>query len=179
MATVFFIFFFLFWCYFNLVKLVKFGVSGHFLVNSWKGLKFCLLMYHDHLQNWLDYGYSLLIFLIYMSFWLSETHQIWCFQAFWLCSVDFPHYGDPFGEIGHIWDFWALSGERVGVKVRCWRRHISNALRRVLSSYNQIYPQYHHFKTDIPNRHWYTFWANFQETVICSMSAMLFRLLNA
>ena len=26
------------------------------------GLKFCMLMYLDHLQNWLVYGYSLLIF---------------------------------------------------------------------------------------------------------------------
>ena len=37
--------------------------------------------------------------------------KIWGFQAFWSCSVDFPHYGDPLAEIGHIWGFWALSGE--------------------------------------------------------------------
>ena len=46
--------------------------------------------------------------------------QIRGFQAFWLCSVDFPHYhdyGDPLAEIGHIWGFWASSGERVGVNV--------------------------------------------------------------
>ena len=30
--------------------------------------------------------------------------------------MDFP-YGDPLAEIGHIWGFWALSGERVGVNV--------------------------------------------------------------
>ena len=52
-----------------------------------------------------------------MLFWLSETGQIWGFQAFWWCSVDFPHSGDPLAEIGHIWGFWALSGERVGVNV--------------------------------------------------------------
>ena len=46
------------------------------------GLKFCMLMYLDPLQNWLDYGYSLLIFAILAIFWLSETGQIWCFQAF-------------------------------------------------------------------------------------------------
>ena len=40
-------------------------------------LKFYMLMYLDHLQNWLVYGYSLLIFL-----WLSETGQIWGFRAF-------------------------------------------------------------------------------------------------
>ena len=34
--------------------------------------------------------------------------KIWGFQVFWLCSVDFPHYGDPLAEIGHIWGFWAL-----------------------------------------------------------------------
>ena len=43
--------------------------------------------------------------------------QIWGFQAFWSCSVDFPHYDDPLAEIGHIWGFWALSGESVGVNI--------------------------------------------------------------
>ena len=33
------------------------------------------------------------------------------------CSVDFPHYGDPLAEIGLIWGFWVVSGERVGVNV--------------------------------------------------------------
>ena len=54
-------------------------------------------------------------------------------RALW----DFPHYGYPLAEIGHIWDFWALSGEHVGVNVEGrgrGRRHISGALRRVLSS---------------------------------------------
>ena len=31
--------------------------------------------------------------------------------------MDFPHYGDPLAEIGHIWGFWALSGELVEVNV--------------------------------------------------------------
>ena len=52
-----------------------------------------------------------------MQFWLSETGKIWGFQAFWSCSVDFPHYGDPFAEICHIWGFSALSGERMEVYV--------------------------------------------------------------
>ena len=43
--------------------------------------------------------------------------KIWGFQAFWSCSVDFPHYSDPLAQIGHIWGFWTLSGERVGVNV--------------------------------------------------------------
>ena len=68
-----------------------------------------------------------------MLFWLSETGKIWGFQAFWLCSVDFIHYGDPLAEICHIWGFWALSGEHMGVNAEGRWRHISDALRRVLS----------------------------------------------
>ena len=41
-----------------------------------------MLLYPDHIQNWLDYGCSLVIFLILVLFWLSETGQIWGFQAF-------------------------------------------------------------------------------------------------
>ena len=46
------------------------------------GLKFYMLMYLDHLQNWLVYDRGLLIFLILALFWLSETGQIWGFRAF-------------------------------------------------------------------------------------------------
>ena len=45
-------------------------------------LKFYMLMYLDHLQNWLVYGYGLLIFLILALFRLSETGQILGFRAF-------------------------------------------------------------------------------------------------
>ena len=45
-------------------------------------LKFYMLMYLDHLQNWSVYGRGLLIFLILALFWLSETGQIWSFWAF-------------------------------------------------------------------------------------------------
>ena len=41
------------------------------------GLKFCMLMYLDHLLNSIVYGYGLLIFLILALFLLSETGQIW------------------------------------------------------------------------------------------------------
>ena len=151
------------------------------------GLKYSTLLYPDTIQNWLDYGYSLVIFLILALFWLSETGQIWSFQAFsekpieemawnfacwcilttfrtdkimvtvcrfflflcyfdlvkqvkfgvfqafWSCSVDFPHYGDPLAEIGHIWGFWALSGERMEVNVEgrveaYFRRFASSAV---------------------------------------------------
>ena len=59
--------------------------------------------------------------------------KIWGFQAFWWCSVDFPHYSDPLAEIGHISAFWELSGERVGVYVEgraeaCFRRFASSAV---------------------------------------------------
>ena len=37
---------------------------------------------YDHLQNWLDYGHNLLIFLRLMPFWPSEMGQIWGFRAF-------------------------------------------------------------------------------------------------
>ena len=46
------------------------------------GLKFYMLMYLDRLQNWLVYGHGLLIFLILVLFWHSETGQIWGFRAF-------------------------------------------------------------------------------------------------
>ena len=45
-------------------------------------LKFCMLMYLDHLQNWLVYGHVLLIFVILALFWLGETGQVWGFRAF-------------------------------------------------------------------------------------------------
>ena len=46
------------------------------------GLKFYMLVYLHHLQNWLVYGRGLVIFLILALFWLSETGQIWGFRAF-------------------------------------------------------------------------------------------------
>ena len=68
-----------------------------------------------------------------MLFWLSETGKIWGLQAFWSRSVDFPHYGEPLAEIGHIWGLWALSGECVGVNVEgraeaYFRRFASSAV---------------------------------------------------
>ena len=56
------------------------GISRR--MHGGNSLKFCTLMYLDHLQNWLVYGHGLLIFLILALFWLSETGQIWGFQAF-------------------------------------------------------------------------------------------------
>ena len=45
-------------------------------------LKFFMLMYLDHLQNQLDYGCGLSIFLLLVLLWLSETGQIWGCWAF-------------------------------------------------------------------------------------------------
>ena len=45
-------------------------------------LKFCMLMYHSHLQNWMDCDHGLLIFLVLVLFWISETGQIGRFRAF-------------------------------------------------------------------------------------------------
>ena len=53
------------------------------------GLKFCMLIYLGYLQNGLDYGHGLLIFLLLASLWLSEMCQILGFRAF-------P--GEPIGE---------------------------------------------------------------------------------
>ena len=39
-------------------------------------------MYPDHLQNFLGFGYGLLIFLILASVWISETGPIWWFWQF-------------------------------------------------------------------------------------------------
>ena len=48
-------------------------------------LKFGMLVYPDHVQNWLDFGRSVLIFLFWSQFWLSETSQIWGIYLFWKC----------------------------------------------------------------------------------------------
>ena len=105
------------------------------------GLKFCTLMYLDHLQNWLVYGYGLLIFLILALFWLRETGQIWGLRAFsgermkgmawnFACwCITTTYRTDKFiatvcwfllilalfwlSETGQIWGFRAFPGERM------------------------------------------------------------------
>ena len=56
-----------------------------------------MLMYPDHLENWLDFGHHLLIFLILEAFRLSETGQICDFWAF----------------------YWELKG-RMASNLACW-----------------------------------------------------------
>ena len=50
--------------------------------------------------------------------------------------MDFPHYGDPLAEIGHIGVSGHYLEKPVEVNVEGRARHISDALRRVLSSYS-------------------------------------------
>ena len=117
------------------MKRVKFGVSRHFLENpsrKWPEILHADVSWplSELIRLWLQF---VNFFLILMLFWLNETGKIWGFQAFWSCSVDFPHYGDPLVEIGHSWRFWALSGKRVGVNVEgraeaYFRRFASNAV---------------------------------------------------
>ena len=45
-------------------------------------LEIYMLMYPDHLQNWLDFANGLLIFLILVPFWPSETGQIGVWGGF-------------------------------------------------------------------------------------------------
>ena len=66
------------WDHFSACLSVRYG---RFLVITWKthernGLQFGMLMYPDHLQNWIDFGLGLLIFLLLAPLWLSETGQI-------------------------------------------------------------------------------------------------------
>ena len=46
------------------------------------GLIVHMLLYPDHHQNWLDFGYGLLIFFILVAFRFSETSQICGFRHF-------------------------------------------------------------------------------------------------
>ena len=66
-----------FWLHFDL------RFPGIFLGTQGRnGLKFGLLMYSYHLQNRLDFGQGMLLFLILAPFWLSEAVQIWGFRDF-------------------------------------------------------------------------------------------------
>ena len=69
------------------------------------GLKFGMLMYLGHLQNWLVYGHSLLIFLILVLFWLMKRVKFGVSRHF----LDNPLQKCP--EILHAdvsWPPWEL-----------------------------------------------------------------------
>ena len=60
---------------------IKDKVNPFFAVTL-NGWKLDMLIYPDHLENWLDFDHRLLIFFILAAFWLSETGQISDFRAF-------------------------------------------------------------------------------------------------
>ena len=59
------------------------------------GLQFCI-MYPDHYENWLDYGHSLLIFLILAQYLFSEMGQICCLWAFHSESIGGMAWNPPY-----------------------------------------------------------------------------------
>ena len=57
-----------FWCHFDLVKQVIFGVSGDFFrMHGRNGFKFDMLIYPDYLVNCLHFGHGLLMFTYFGS----------------------------------------------------------------------------------------------------------------
>ena len=64
--------------HFDLMKHLGFpGLSQR--TREGNGLQFCVPMYPDNLQNWLDYDYGLFIFLLLPPLWLHGTGQMWDF----------------------------------------------------------------------------------------------------
>ena len=69
------------WCILTTFRTVDFSLFGVILllpdiflwIQGRNGLKFGMLMYPDHLQNWLEFSHGLLIFLVLTSFSLSES----------------------------------------------------------------------------------------------------------
>ena len=127
------------WTSLSAVRERPLNLITHSLTHGGNGLKFCTLMYLDHLHNWLVYGHGLLIFVSLALFLLSETGRIWGFRAFprrthggndlkccMLMYLDhlqnclvYCHSLLIFlilalfwlSETGQIWGFWAFPGE--------------------------------------------------------------------
>ena len=75
--------FFSFWCPFDLRKGSNFGFPGNSRrTHGGNGLKFCMLMYTDHLQNWLDYGRG----LDFLHVGATLTYRNWSIWGFWAFS---------------------------------------------------------------------------------------------
>ena len=123
------------------VRFVRF--PGIFLgTHEISGLKFVMLMYPDHLQNWLDFGHGLLLCVIVVALWHSKTGHTWSFQILsvhrmgiivwnltcWCMLTTFRNdqilvmvcwfslFLSPLwiNKTGHIWCFWAFSWEPIG-----------------------------------------------------------------
>ena len=58
---------------FSLCGDIKDKVDSFLIAVTLNGRKFDMLMHPDQLENWIDFGHRLLIFLILAAFWLSET----------------------------------------------------------------------------------------------------------
>ena len=82
---------------------IKDKVVSFLIAVTLNSQKFDMLMYPDHLENWLDFGKRLLIFLILAAFWLSETGQICDFWAF-----SWEHKGGMASNL-HVDVFWPPS----------------------------------------------------------------------
>ena len=114
------------------------GISWRTHVGN--GLKFCILMYLHHLQNWLDYGHGLLVFSFWRHFDLVKRVKFEVSMHFpenarkewpeilhvdlswpppeliylWSRSVDLSNFGTIWlSEIGQIWGFRVFLGERM------------------------------------------------------------------
>ena len=133
------------------MKRVKFGFPDiSWRTHGGNHLKFWTLMYLDHLQNWLVYGYGLLIFVILALFdlvkrvkfgvsghFLENAWRKWPeilhadvswppseLISLWLRFVDFCNFGTIWlSETGQIWGFRAFPGERMkgmAWNFACW-----------------------------------------------------------
>ena len=78
-----------------------------------KGIKFDMPMYPEHLWNWLPFGHSLLIFLIWAEFWLSERCQIGSFQTI------IENAWEEWAEICHAYVSWPPSE-----LIRIWSSYV-------------------------------------------------------
>ena len=108
-------------------------------------------MYPDHLENWLDFGHRLLIFLILAAFWLCETGQICNFRAFsWehkggMVSNFMLMYSDHLHnrlDFGHslltfliLASFWLVTQVKFGVSRIFFRTHGRNGLKFYMLMY--------------------------------------------
>ena len=104
------------------VRSVRF--PGIFLgTHKISGLKFVMLMYPDHLQNWLDFGHVLLIYVILVA----PSHN----------------------KTGHIWSFRILFVHRMGIiawNLTCWCILTTSEMIRFWSWFVYFHYFYHHFE---------------------------------
>ena len=77
------------------------------------GLKFCMPMYLDHFQNWLDYGHGLLIFFLFgATLTLFKRVKLGVSRHFpenasteWL-GILYANVSRPFSEMFRLWSLF-------------------------------------------------------------------------